>query len=133
MPIEVEGTVTALHDGRFKYRGGIYDGVDGNMGPTALLAMGAIQVLITTFATYEWLDEQWQAVGLDPAQAKFLVAKNPMNFNMAYGEIAPATFILDTPGPTPGTLKSVHFEKLKRPYFPLDSDIPGLQPITLRR
>jgi microcystin degradation protein MlrC len=132
-PIRVAGTVVALHDGRFKYRGGIYDGVEGDMGPTALLAIGPIRVLITTFATYEWLDEQWKAIGLNPAQAKFLVVKNPMNFSMAYGEITPAIFILDTPGPTPGTLARVRFQRLDRPYFPLDREIPDLQPTILAR
>ena len=90
-------------------------------------------MLITSFATYEWLDEQWQAIGLNPADATFLVVKNPMNFNMAYGEVAAAHYILDTPGPTPGTLASVRFQRLRRPYFPLDCDIPGLEPVILTR
>ena len=130
-PIHVTGWVVRVSDGRFHYDGGIFAGVEGNMGPTAVLAIGAIQVLITTYATYDWRDEQFRALDLAPRTAKFVVAKNPMNFRLAYGDYAQTTFILDTPGPTPPTLRHVPFQKLKRPYFPLDAEIEGLMPTIL--
>jgi microcystin degradation protein MlrC len=95
------------------------------MGQTAILKIDSILVLITSRATYDWLDEQFRSAGLDPAQAKFIVAKNPMNYRFAYGEYAKAIYVLDTPGPTPATLRRVKFESLRRPYFPMDEDIPG--------
>ena len=130
-PIHVTGWVVRVSDGRFHYDGGIFAGVEGNMGPTAVLAIGAIQVLITTYATYDWRDEQFRALDLAPRTAKFVVAKNPMNFRLAYGDYAQTTFILDTPGPTPPTLRHVPFQKLKRPYFPLDTEIGRLTPTIL--
>ena len=110
---------------------GVLDGVEGNMGPSAVLAIGAIQVLITTYATYDWRDEQFRAMALDPSTAKFVVAKNPMNYRMVYSDLAPAIFILDTPGPTPPTVRHVAFQNVARPYFPLDEDIPGMTPTIL--
>ena len=98
------------------------------MGPSVVLSIGAIRLLIMSRATYDWSDEQFRAVGLNPATAKFIVAKNPMNYRLAYGNIAKAMIILDTPGPTPATLKHHDFQKLARPYFPADADIPGLEP-----
>ena len=130
-PIRVKGQVSKLSDGTFRYAGGIWDNVEADMGPSALLSCGAVGVLITTHATYDWADEQFRAMGIDPAAAKFIVAKNPMNFRIAYGETAKATFILDTPGPTPATVRHVRFKNLKRPYFPLDEQIPGLVPNVL--
>ena len=130
-PITVTGCVSTLTDGRFRYQGGIYDNVEGNLGPTAVLAIDGIQVLITTYGTYDWRDEQYRSVGLDPATAKFVVAKNPMNYRLAYGGLSRAVFILDTLGPTPPTIRHARFTQLQRPYFPLDLEIPGLQPIIL--
>ena len=130
-PITVTGRVGTLTDGRFRYQGGIYDNVEGNLGPTAVLAIDGIQVLITTYGTYDWRDEQYRSVGLDPATAKFVVAKNPMNYRLAYGGLSRAVFILDTLGPTPPTIRHARFTQLQRPYFPLDLEIPGLQPIIL--
>ncbi len=130
-PIPVTGQVTRLSDGRFHYVGGIYDGVEGNMGPSAVLSIGTIHLLITTYGTYDWRDEQYRSMGLDPATAKFVVVKNPMNYRLAYGPLAKAIFILDTPGPTPPTIRHAHFIQLQRPYFPLDEEIPGLTPTIL--
>ena len=44
-----------------------------------------------------------------------------MNYRLAYGTIAQAVFVLDTPGPTPPTVR--HFVRRSRPFFPLDSDM----------
>lgn len=132
-PITVTGQVTHLSDGRFRYVGGIWDNIEGNMGPSAVLTIGAIQVLVTTHSTYDWMDEQWRAVQMDPASATFIVAKNPMNYRQAYGNIAKAIFVLDTPGPTPPTIRHVQYKQLQRPYFPLDEQIENLTPTILKR
>jgi microcystin degradation protein MlrC len=88
--------------------------------------------LIASHPTYDWCNEQYESVDLDVRQAKFVVVKNPMNFHMTYDEIAAGVFVLDTPGPTPATFKHTEFKRLKRPYFPLDDDIPGLKPVVYR-
>ena len=51
-----------------------------------------------------------------------------MNYRTAYGDAARAVFILDTPGPTPATVRHVQYRHMQRPHFPLDKDIAGLQP-----
>jgi hypothetical protein len=40
-------------------------------------------------------------------------------------------YILDTPGPTPPTLRHAPFKRLQRPYFPVDEDIEGMTPTLL--
>jgi microcystin degradation protein MlrC len=127
-PVTVSGTVVRLGDGRFRYEGGIWDGVDGNMGATAVFRIGSIEVMITTHATYDWKDEQFCSMECDPSSCKFIVAKNPMNYRVAYGDIAKAIFILNTTGPTPATIKHVSLSKIEHPYFPAVEDIPGLVP-----
>lgn len=122
-PIAVRGRVLRLSDGRFRYRGGIWEGVEGQMGPAAVLALGPIQVLLASHPTYEWEGEQFAALGMDAAQARFIVAKNPMNYRLAYGAMAQAVFVLDTPGPTPATVRHLPFVRRARPFFPLDSDM----------
>ena len=131
-PLQVTGTVQAVSQGQFQYRGGIWDGTVGNMGPTAVLRIGQIQILIASFATYEWSGEQFEALGLEPESVKFLVVKNPMNYQMAYGDFATASFVLDTPGPTPATLSHAPYQNLQRPYYPADKEIPNWKPTILQ-
>jgi microcystin degradation protein MlrC len=119
--------------GNFTYTGGQWESHHEHMGPTAVFAIGPVRVIVMSRATYDWADEQLRAVGLDSTEAKFIVAKNPMNYRLAYGAIANGIFILDTPGPTPATLRHVKFQKLQRPYFPPDSIIANLQPTILGR
>lgn len=127
IPRQFCGTVESLNDGRFTYCGGQWEGRQVSMGPTAVFAIGAIRVVIMSRATYDWADEQIRTVGLNPCDAKFIVAKNPMNYRLAYGSIAKASIILDTPGPTPPTLRNVPFTKLQRPWFPADADLDDLR------
>jgi microcystin degradation protein MlrC len=132
-PVTLAGAVVRLSDGRFRYTGGIWEGQEGHMGPSAVVRAGAVEVLITTHATYDWADEQFRSVGLDAREAKFVVVKNPMNHRLGYAGVARAAFILHTPGPTPAVLGGVEYRRLRRPYFPADRDIPGLAPRVYRR
>ena len=122
-PLQVRGRVVRLSDGRFRYKGGIWEGVEGEMGPSAVLATEQVQVLITSHPTYEWDDEQFQALEMDAAKAQFIVAKNPMNYRMAYGDFSKAVYVLDTPGPTPATVRHLPFKNRQRPFFPLDCEM----------
>lgn len=130
-PLEVTGRVDTLSDGRFLYGGGPFEG-EATMGPSAVLSIGAVRVLIVTHGTYDWKDEQYRAVGLDPVRAKFIVVKNPMNHVMAYGKIAADILVLDTPGATPATCTGLPYVRMHRPFFPFDREIPGLKPTILR-
>ena len=131
-PIAVTGVIRKLSDGAFRYRGGIWDGQAGHMGPSAALHVGKLQIAVASHGTYEWCGEQYELLDLDARSSKFIVVKNPMNYSMAYGEIAKGEFILNTPGPTPATLRGTPFKHVRRPYYPADAEIPGLQPTILR-
>lgn len=121
-PVTVTGRVDRLSDGNFTYRGGIWEGQPGRMGPAARLHVGPIEIAIASHATYEWMGEQFDLLGMSTGESKFVVVKNPMNYRMAFGPIAKAAYLLDTPGPTPPTLKSVTYRYVKRPYFPADQE-----------
>jgi microcystin degradation protein MlrC len=122
-PVHLDGRVAQLSDGRFRYTGGIFGGTEASMGPSAVLEVGPLRLLVMSRSTYDWADEQYRSVGLDPAAAKWVEAKNMMNFRRAYGGIMRAVFVLDAPGPTPPDMRALPFQRARRPWFPLD-DIP---------
>lgn len=126
-PIKVNGTVLQLSAGAFTYTGGFWKGQAATMGLSALVQVGSTQILIASKPTYEWADEQFRALQVDPRQAKLIVVKNPINYRLGY-DYAKAAFILDTPGPTPATLMHTDYKNLRRPYYPADRHIAGLQP-----
>jgi len=90
------------------------------MGPSAVLQIGSIELLVQSLPTYDWKDEQYRSVGMRPETAKFVGAKNMMNFRNAYGAIMKGHFVLDLPGPTAPDTRSLPFTRARRPWFPLD-------------
>ncbi|HWE60355.1 MAG TPA: M81 family metallopeptidase [Chloroflexota bacterium] len=133
-PLTVRGTVAAISDGRFLYTGGILGGSWASMGPSAVLDIGSIRVLIMSYPTYEWADEQYRALGVDPSVAKFVGIKNMMNFRTGYGACMKGYFVLDLPGPTPADMRALPFRRVARPLFPLDTIIsPQVRTATSRR
>jgi microcystin degradation protein MlrC len=125
-PIRVTGRVARASDGWFTYTGGIFGGTTGSMGPSAVLQIGSIELLVQSLPTYDWKDEQYRSVGMHPEAAKFVGAKNMMNFRNAYGAIMKGQFVLDLPGPTAPDMRSLPFTRAGRPWFPLDE--VGAQP-----
>jgi microcystin degradation protein MlrC len=124
-PVKIKGHVLKVSDGEFIYQGGVWDGASGRMGATAVVRVGAIDIVIATFPTYEWRDEQYRSLGLDPADYQLIVVKNPMNYFMTYSPIADYFYVIDSPGPTPATCKSLVYTKMQRPFFPFDDLILG--------
>ena len=122
-PVEVEGVVAKLSDGAFIYRGGIWDGRAGNMGPTAVIALGPVQIVVSSNATYDWMTEQFDLLGLKPADCKFVVAKNPMNYHQAYAGVMKGAFVLDTPGPTPANTNALAYTGMNGEWFPANPDM----------
>jgi microcystin degradation protein MlrC len=119
-PVFLKGTVSKLSDGRFRYTGGIFGGTEASMGPSAVLEVDSLHLLIASRSTYDWADEQYRSMGLDASKAKWVEAKNMMNFRKAYGTIMRGAVVLDAPGPTPPDMRSLPFVRARRPWFPLD-------------
>jgi len=121
-PMRLTGRVIRASDGRFVYTGGIFGGTVGSMGPSVVLQIDSVRLLVQSLPTYDWKDEQYRSVGMRPEEAKFVGAKNMMNFRNAYGTIMKGQFVLDLPGPTAPDMRSLPFARARRPWFPLDED-----------
>jgi len=126
-PTTITGRVLRATDGRFQYTGGILGGTWASMGPSVVVGVGVIQILIMTYPTYDWADEQYHSVGMNPARAKFVGVKNMMNFRYGYRDVMKGFFVLNLPGPTPPDMRSLPFKRATRPLFPLDEDFTDLK------
>ncbi len=132
-PHTLDGRVAALSDGDFTYTGGIFGGTRASMGPSAVVEVGSLRLLVMTASTYDWADEQYRSVGLDPVAAKWVEAKNMMNFRRTYGSVMRAAFVLDAPGPTASDMRDLPFTRAQRPWYPLDDIADPLLDIVERK
>ena len=133
-PLAVEAVLRRKSEGRFRYRGGILGGAEVSMGRSVVLQTGSLQLLVMSRPTYDWADEQYRSLGLDPRQAKFVCVKNMMNFRVGYGDIMKAFLVVAVPGPTPADMSMLPFRRIRRPVYPLDAMPETVEPeMTVRR
>eukprot|EP01052_Picozoa_sp_SAG31_P058215 SAG31_NODE_17661_length_662_cov_1.271758_2_plen_121_part_01 len=118
----LQGTVLRTEeDAVFTFTGGAFGGTEATMGPAAVLAVGPrsnIRVLIVSVPTYDWKDEQFVRMGMDSSKAKFIQAKNPMNWRGAFADVTDVSknfFVLSCPGPTAPVLGELPFKRLPTP------------------
>jgi len=126
-PVTLTARVERLCEGSFTYRGGPASGATARLGPSAVLHVGGLRLLVASHAVYEHLDEHYAACGVDIAACKLVSFKNLMNYRKLLG---PGTgFIaLHGPGGTPLRLQDVAWENRRRPWWPAD-DMPAPEPI----
>ena len=118
-PLQGTAKVISLHDGHFQYE----DGTDANAGPTAVLRVGSITILVTSRSIYVVGRNVFMAHGLDPRDFDVVVVKSPNGFRTWYEEIAARIVPVDVPGSTSANLHSLPFSKCIRPIWPLDDDV----------
>ena len=65
----------------------------------------------------------YSGAGLDPKEAKILIAKSVVDFREGYKGIAEAFLLGEAPGLAPSNLRSLEWTRVPRPLFPLDEEM----------
>ncbi len=124
-PIEVTGKVRAITDGRFTVRDAVGRGSEMNMKRTVVLEVDDVYLVLSEAKGPSHLPSLYRSVGLEPREAKIVVAKSPYLFRAAYEPIAREIIIVDAPGLCSSDLQTIAgFYKIPpRPLFPLDDEV----------
>ena len=119
-PVKARAVVRMLSDGVFKNDGPMNAGVESNMGPTAVLRIGGIDV-VTISNRIQTTDLQvFKSQGIDPLTKGVLVVKSVQHFRAAYAPIAREIVLVDSGGICSPDISRLEFTKLRRPIWPLD-------------
>ncbi len=116
-PVACRAEVLAVSDGEFQMAD---QDLFVRMGPSAVLAIGSIRVVVRTWPSIEWDREMYSTMGLDPRSAALVFVKSPGGFRHSFEKVADRILIADTPGPTCANIRKVPYSKVTRPLFPLD-------------
>jgi microcystin degradation protein MlrC len=121
---EVQATVIALSDGECTGRRGLWVGRSLSLGPTALLQVGGIKVVVVSIRKQCADPRFFEMFGLDIAEARTVVVKSRGHFRAGFDEFFSDECILevDVPGLTSPVLSRFDFKNLPRPVFPLDPE-----------
>ncbi len=122
-PLTLEATVLLHSDGRYYAEGPMTGGLDKTWGPTVVLHVQGIDILVVTQPAQILDLAQFTAFGIDPRKKKVVGLKSMQHFRAAFEPIASKVIVCDS-----GALCSPHYArksyaKVPRPLFPLDQDI----------
>ena len=124
-PFTAPGKVAALTDGRFVGRRGLVLGRSVDMGPTALVTVGGIAVVVTSIRLQAIDPRVMESTGVDIAKMRSVVVKSRGHFRAAYDEFFPDERIIevDVPGLTTPVHARVPWKAVPRPIYPLDPEM----------
>ncbi len=121
-PLRVTGTVRTLSDGRFVHKGPMMRGLPGRLGPTAVLDVDDVKVILISYRWQTLDPEMIRFVGIDPMAEKVVVVKSTIHYRAAFEPIAKEIIEVDAPGLSSSNLSRFRFERIRRPIFPLDPE-----------
>jgi microcystin degradation protein MlrC len=100
-PQRMTATVRSIGDGRYTTAGSWATGQTFEMGDTVVLDSAGITIVVTERATPPFHREHLTSTGVDPAEARILVAKGAVAWRSAYGDDAHTVIEVDAPGACP--------------------------------
>ena len=122
-PLTLEGELVSISEGHYVGDGPVLGGLSRSFGPSAVLRVDGIEILIVTIAN-QMLDlQQFKSFGIDPENKSVVALKSMQHFRAAFEPIAGRVIVCDS-----GALCTLRYERLpyrnvRRPIFPLDQDI----------
>lgn len=119
-PLALEIELVSVSDGRFTGDGPMINGLGGSFGPTAVVRVCGIDILVVTIAR-QMLDlQQFSAFGLDPQNTDVVALKSMQHFRCAFEPIAGRIIVCDSGALCTPRYDRLPYRNVPRPIFPLD-------------
>ena len=119
-PLQLTGTLMQLSDGTYLGDGPMIGGLKGEWGPTAVLRVGDIDILVVSFPQQILDLQQFCAFGIDPVAKRVVALKSMQHFRAAFEPIAGKIIVCDSGALCTPDLSKLTYQKVRRPIFPLD-------------
>ena len=111
VPLAVTATVLRVTDGCFVNTGPMGRGNTNDLGPSALIEVEGVRVIVVSRKTQAYDQALFRHVGIEPSECRLLALKSSVHFRADFGPIAEAVIVAASPGPVvadPATLDFRH-------------------------
>ena len=119
-PLCFEGTVSCLSDGRGLARDGEYSGVLIEMGLSAVISSGSVDLIVISMPMEPFDRGCFEVFNIDPESRRFVVLKSRVHWRAAFDETASTYVPCAGTGACTSNYAELDFQKVRRPIFPLD-------------
>lgn len=97
-PLEGEFLVQALSDGEVRMSGGLYGFGVGQLGKSACLRIGDVQIAVSSVVSQMADQQMFRVVGIEPTKRDILVVKSTIHFRANFDPISTRTIVAAAPG-----------------------------------
>jgi microcystin degradation protein MlrC len=119
-PIEIEGRVRLIYNGRFQYKGPMSRGAWGDIGTAAVINVNGVDVIVSSKRVQTRDPEVFRSAGIDPFDSDILAIKSAVHFRAGFKTVAKDIIIADGPGLTSLDLSIFPYTRIRRPMWPID-------------
>ena len=120
-PLEVGGTVKRIVEGLYRNEGPMGRGELMDMGPSALLDTGRVEIAVISRQVEPYDIAAFRALGIDPAAKRYLMLKSRVHWRAGLGHIAKAVIECAGTGVCTSDYSQLNFQRVRRPVYPLDA------------
>jgi microcystin degradation protein MlrC len=120
-PRTLQGTVRRIVEGLYRNEGPMGRGELMDMGPTAVLDTGNVEIVVISRQVEPFDIAAFRAVGIDPAAKRYLMLKSRVHWRAGLGHIAKAVVECAGAGVCTSDYAQLQFRRVRRPVYPLDA------------
>jgi len=122
-PLELTGTVRRITDGKFVVTGPKNTGIQENLGQTAVLDTGRIEIVICSRRHEPYDLGVFTHAGIDPASKKYILIKSRQHFRAGFEPILKDVVMVSGPGICTSDYSQFPWKNVRRPLYPFDRDL----------
>jgi microcystin degradation protein MlrC len=112
-PLDVNARVLRLSNGRFTCTGPMAGGNPADLGPSALIAIGGVRVIVTSRKMQAYDQALFRHLGVEPAQERIVAVKSSVHFRADFQPIADRVLVVAAPGPVVADPATLPFRNLR--------------------
>lgn len=121
-PVEAEAEVVAVSDGRFTYDGPMYAGLTGDLGTSAWLRVGGVNVVVVSKRAQP-LDQAFaRSLGIDCADMRYIALKSAVHFRSGFEQLGGSIWNVDARAIHSHDFASLPYQRRPRPMWPLEAE-----------
>ena len=121
-PLTLSGQIMHISDGWLTGDGPMLGGLRRSFGPTAVLRVDGIDILVTTERD-QMLDlQQFKTFGIQPEQKSVVAVKSMQHFRAAFEPIAGKVIVCDCGALSTPQMSRRPYVNVRRPIWPLDEN-----------
>lgn len=119
-PLDCDAMVLRLSDGVAVRKGPYYTGVATTFGPSCLLEIGGVRVIVATNRLQIDDREQFRIFGVDPDTTNIVACKAVNHFRADFEPIGRRLIYVEAGGLASCNFKQFDYRRVRRPVWPLD-------------